>query len=228
LRSLQNATSQANHLNRVSYNLVGPVTGIALGNGITEGFGYDTNRMQLTSQTATKSGGSPNGLMNLTYGYNASAGQMGAGTTAGNAGQLMSLSGTINSTTESAAYTYDNVGRLLTSDQTSNGQTAQRRFDYDRWGNRTTVWDATSGGAQIQNLTLEMSGGVPTNRLSSVGSGKTAVNYSYDAAGNVTNDGTYSYSYILHEALHSLLGKDDDQLAERWRHHHSGQYAAHQ
>jgi RHS Repeat. len=75
----------------------------------------------------------------------------------------------INQTTESAAYTYDNVGRLVTSNQTSNGQTAQRRFDYDRWGNRTTVWDATTGGAQIQNLTLELSSRVPTNRLSSVG-----------------------------------------------------------
>src|SRR5436305_3851497 len=113
---------------------------------------------------------------------------MGAGTTAGNAGQLMAVSGSINQTTESAAYTYDNVGRLVTSNQTSNSQTAQRRFDYDRWGNRTTMWDAVSGGAQIQNLNLEMSGGVPTNRISSDGSGKTTLNYSYDAAGNMTSD----------------------------------------
>src|ERR1041384_505651 len=98
-------------------------------------------------------------------------------------------------TTESAAYTYDNLGWLVTSDQTSNSQTAQRSFDYDRWGNRTTVWDATSGGPQIQNLNMEQSGGVPTNRISRVSSGKTTLNYSYDAAGNVTNDGTHSYTY---------------------------------
>src|SRR5436853_5950670 len=113
----------------------------------------------------------------------------------------MSVGGTINQTTESAAYSYDNVGRLVTSNQTSNSQTAQRRFDYDRWGNRLTVWDATSGGAQIQNITLELSGGVPTNRISSVSSGKTAVNYSYDAAGNVTNDGSHSYTYDAENRL---------------------------
>jgi YD repeat-containing protein len=132
------------------------MTADSLGNGVTESFGYDANRLQLTSQTATKSGGPQNGLMNLTYGDNATAGQMGAGTTAGNAGQLINVSGTINATTESASYTYDNLGRLVTSNQTSNGSSAQRRFAYDRWGNRTGVWDATSGGSQIQNVNLRM------------------------------------------------------------------------
>ena len=36
---------------------------------------------------------------------------------------------------------------------------------------------------------------MPTNRISSVSSGKTTLNYSYDAAGNVINDGLHSYSY---------------------------------
>src|SRR6266404_2756493 len=143
----------ANYLSGIGYNAAGQVTGLTLGNGVAETYGYDPNRLQLTSQTATKSGGPQNGLMNLTYNYQASAGQMGAGTTAGNAGQLMSISGTINSTTESAAYTYDNVGRLVTSNQTSNGSSAQRRFVYDRWGNRSGVWDAVSGGNQIQSVT---------------------------------------------------------------------------
>jgi YD repeat-containing protein len=75
------------------------------------------------------------------------------GTTAGIAGPLTSVApdpvtqtpSTINSTTESASYTYDNVGRLLTSNQTSNSTSAQRRFAYDRFGNRTSVYDATSG-----------------------------------------------------------------------------------
>jgi hypothetical protein len=80
------------------------VTGDTLGNGVTEVFGYDANRMQLTSQTAGTASPYTN-RMNLTYNYAASAGQMGSGSTAGNAGQLMSISGTINGTTESAAYT---------------------------------------------------------------------------------------------------------------------------
>ncbi len=174
---------------------------------MSETYVYDADRMQLTSQTATKSGGPTNGLMNLTYYYQASAGQMGAGSTAGNSGQLMAINSnsTISGVTESAAYTYDNLGRLITSDQTSNSSSAQRRFNYDRWGNRTGVWDATSGGNQIQSITLQQSGGVPTNQIASVTAGST-VNYTYDAAGNVTNDGAHSYGYDSENRVVSVDG----------------------
>ncbi|HJQ26725.1 MAG TPA: hypothetical protein VKA60_22605, partial [Blastocatellia bacterium] len=129
-------------LSSVSYDIAGQVTGDTLGNGITEQFGYDAARMQMTSQKAGTASPYTN-RMDLTYSYNAtSSGQFGAGTTSGNPGQLLSLSGALNQTTESASYTYDNVGRLVTSSQTSNSTSAQRRFDYDRFGNRTNVWDA--------------------------------------------------------------------------------------
>jgi hypothetical protein len=39
---------------------------------VNESYGYGTNRMQLTTQTATKGGTS---LMNLSYSYQASAGR---------------------------------------------------------------------------------------------------------------------------------------------------------
>jgi RHS repeat-associated protein len=194
----------ANYLNGIGYNAAGQVTGLTLGNGVAETYGYDSNRLQLTTQTATKSGGPQNGLMNLTYNYQASAGQMGGGTTTGNAGQLMSISGTINATTESAGYTYDNLGRLVTSNQTSNGSSAQRRFGYDRWGNRTGMWDATSGGNQIQTIVLQQSGGAPTNQLQSVTTSGVSKNYTYDAAGNVTNDGTHTYQYDAENRIVSV------------------------
>ncbi len=198
-------TSVGSYLSSVTYDGIGRVTGTTLGNGVTEGYGYDANRMQLTSQTGTKSGGPANGLMNLTYGYQATAGQMGAGSTGGNAGQLMSISGTIGAVTESAAYIYDNLGRLVTSNQTSNGSTAQRRFAFDRWGNRTGMWDAVSGGNQIQSITLQQSSGVPTNRIASVTAGST-VNYVYDAAGNVINDGAHSFTYDSENRIVSVDG----------------------
>lgn len=162
--------SVGSFLTGVTYNGIGQLTGTSRGNGVSETYGYDANRMQLTSQTATKSGGPTNGLMNLAYYYQASAGQMGAGSTVGNTGQLMAINNnsTINGTAESASYTYDNLGRLVTSDQTSNGSSAQRRFAYDRWGNRTGMWDAAAGGNQIQTVTLEQSDGVPTNRIQTV------------------------------------------------------------
>jgi RHS repeat-associated protein len=172
---------------------------------VSEGYGYDADRMQLGSQTATKSGGSQYVLMNQTYSFNATAGQMGAGSTAGNAGQLMSIGGTINSTAESAAYTYDNLGRLVTSNQASNGSTVQRRFAYDRWANRTGVWDAVGGGNQIHSITLQQSGGVPTNQIATVTAGLT-VAYYYDAAGNLINDGVHTYGYDSENRIVSVDG----------------------
>jgi hypothetical protein len=128
---------------------------------------------------------------------------MGALSTAGNAGQLMAINNasTIKGTAESAAFTYDNVGRLVTSDQTSNGSSAQRRFGFDRWGNRTGVWDATSGGNQIQSIALQGSGAIPTNQIQSATSGGT-VNYTHDAAGNVSNDGAHAYTYSFRAKQH--------------------------
>lgn len=203
----------ANYLSGLSYNSAGQLTGDTLGNGVAETYGYDANRLQLTSQTATKSGGPQNGLMNQTYNYQASAGQMGAGTTAGNAGQLMTISGTINATSESAAYTYDNLGRLITSNQTSNGSSAQRRFAYDRWGNRTNVWDATSGGTLIQNVALVQSGGVPTNQIAALSNPGWYGTYTYDAAGNVTNDGVHTYQYDAENRLVNVDGGGTAQYA---------------
>jgi RHS repeat-associated protein len=198
-------TSVGSFQTGATYNGIGQLTGTSMGNGVNQTYGYDANRLQLTSQTATKSGWPANGLMNLTYGYDAGAGQMGVGTIAGNPGQLISVGGTINSTTESAAYTYDDLGRLVTSTQTSNGSSAQRRFAYDRWGNRTGMWDAVSGGNQIQSIALQQSGGSSTNRIQSVTSGST-VNYSYDSAGNVTNDGAHTYTYDAEDRIVSVDG----------------------
>jgi len=193
------------YLTGMSYSIAGQATGLTLGNGVVESYGYDVNRLQFTSQTATKGATS---LMNLAYNYQASAGQMGTGSTAGNAGQLMGISGTINSTTESASYTYDLVGRLATSNQTSNGSSAQRRFGYDRWGNRTGVWDAVTSGTQIQSITypntFQQGGSAPTNGIASVTNGGSTVNYTYDAAGNVTNDGVHSYTYDAENRIVSV------------------------
>jgi RHS repeat-associated protein len=204
MSGLQNASTQTNYLSGLTYDMAGQVVADTLGNGITEQFGYDAARMQLTTQKAGTSSPYTN-RMDLTYSYSASSGQMGVGSTAGNAGQLMSISGTINATTESASYTYDNYGRLATSNQTSNGSSAQRRFAYDRWGNRTGVWNATSGGTQIQSISLAGSGGNPTNQVASVTAGST-VNYTYDAAGNVTNDGVHTYEYDSENRIVSVDG----------------------
>jgi hypothetical protein len=73
------------------------------------------------------------------------------------------------------------------------------------------VWDAMSGGNQIQSVTLEQSGGAPTNRIASVTNNGVTVNYAYDAAGNVTNDGVHSYKY---DAENRLVKVDGGATAE--------------
>jgi RHS repeat-associated protein len=192
------------YVSGITHNVAGQVTGVTLGNGVSESYGYEANRMQLTSQTATAPGGPAGGLVNLTYSYQAAAGQSGVTTTAGNSDQLISVSGTINGTIENASYTYDLQRRLVTSSQTSNGVSAQRRSAHDRWGNRTAMWDATSGGNQIQSIMLAQSAGAPTNRIQSITTPGGTINYTYDAAGNVLNDGTHSYSYDAENRIASV------------------------
>jgi hypothetical protein len=102
------------YLSNVGYNTAGQVTGLSLGNGVEESYGYSSDRLQMTSQTAVKGTTS---LMSLSYGYSATAGQSGAGTTAGNSGQMMSVSGTVNGQGRAQTFTYDNVGRIVTAER---------------------------------------------------------------------------------------------------------------
>lgn len=81
---------------------------------------------------------------------------------------------------------YDQLDRLTGSQR---GEPAQSRIDYsyDLSGNRTgKIKDNTT----LHNYTTDPN----SNRLQSQ-SGAQSVSYSYDPAGNLTSDGTYSHSY---------------------------------
>ena len=184
----------------ILYNTAGQVTSMVDGSGVTESYTYSSDRLQLTRQTATKSGST---LMDLNYNYAATAGASGVNTTAGNSGQLMAIGNnpssqpsTINGQTRTQAFTYDDLGRLATA---TGWSTWQRRFAYDRWANRTGVWDATSGGTQIQSVTLQQQAGapagVPSNRATAITNSGMALTQTYDAAGNLTGDGMHNYQY---------------------------------
>jgi RHS repeat-associated protein len=201
------ASNPAGYISGMAYNAAGQVTGFALGNGAIETFGYDSQRLELTSETAAKG---PTTLMNLSYGYSGTAGQSGVGTTAGNTGQLVSISGSINGLAESGSYSYDDLGRLVTSSQASNGSSAQRRFAYDRWGNRTGVWDSTVGGNQIQGVTLLQLAGAPTNQIQTV-TGSGSGSFGYDSAGNIASDGTHTYTY---DGANHLVAIDGGSTAQ--------------
>jgi RHS repeat-associated protein len=206
------------YLNNISYNAAGLAWQFYLGNGVIDGFIYDNappgltgNRLQMTGLVGTSPGGTPGNLMTLNYNYQASAGQLGTGTSAGNAGRLMSVSGTINGQTENAVYGYDLNGRLVTSAQTSNGASAQRRFAYDRWGNRTGEWDATSGGNQLQNITLQQSGGAPTNGIATVSTAGESV---YNTPGQCGSPATVNVDRTGRYVMVQLMGANYLHLAE--------------
>jgi hypothetical protein len=88
------------HLYSISYNPAEQTTGFTLGNGVVQSVSYDPNHLEPLSIQAIK--GSIT-LMSLSFGYSASAGQMGTGTTAGTPGELVSVSGSPNGQTETAS-----------------------------------------------------------------------------------------------------------------------------
>jgi RHS repeat-associated protein len=187
---------QDSYLSEINYRVDGLISSQKLGNGTTESFGYSNDRLQLTSQKVTKGS---NTLLDLSYGYGAGAGQMGSGSTPGNSGQLVNITGTINGQSRNQAFTYDNVGRLVTA--TGWGEWA-RRFGYGRYGNRTGVWDAVSGGNQLQNTMIGQAAGMKTNRIESVN----GTVFIHDVSGNLTGDGARAYTYDARNRIVSVSG----------------------
>jgi RHS repeat-associated protein len=71
------------------------------------------------------------------------------------------------------------------------------------------MWDAVSGGEQIQSIALQGSGGIPTNQIDTVSvPEKDPFDFDYDAAGNVTADdlSEHTYSYDSENRLVSVDG----------------------
>ena len=56
------------YITNVAYSPAPQTTSISLANGVNESYGYNAQRLQLTSQTATKG---PTTLMSLNYSYTA-------------------------------------------------------------------------------------------------------------------------------------------------------------
>jgi len=181
----------ASYLSGIIYNVAGQLTAMTSGTGATESYTYSNDRLQLTRQTAVKESTT---LMDLTYSYAAAANASGTLTTAGNSGQLMSVTGTINSASRNQTFNYDDLGRLVTA---SSWGASQRTYSYDRWGNRTSMNDSINGASQSVSLQPQAGApsGVPSNRLTSVTNNGVTLSYVYDLSGNLTSDGQHIYQY---------------------------------
>ena len=100
------------------------------------------------------------------------------------AGRVTDLQHTVNAPADQH-HDYDGLDRLTASSQGVPTQNSDS-YDYDLSGNRTT---------QVHNTNATTSSVDPgSNRLQGI-SGPTSKSYSYDAAGHLTGDGTFTYTY---------------------------------
>jgi RHS repeat-associated protein len=146
-------------------------------------------RFEPSSATATSSSGT---AQNVSYTYNMS-GQ--------NNGNVTSITNALN-TNLSESFTYDNLDRIntaATSSSTASGCWGQSYgtvggLSDDRWSNLTQV--ATT---ECSTTTLGATASATTNQLSASGFG-------YDLSGNMTGDGSYTYTFDGENRLVSAAG----------------------
>jgi RHS repeat-associated protein len=106
-------------------------------------------------------------------------------------------------------YTYDDFARLTTSNNSAPSQGFS--YVYDQYGNR---WQqnltAGSGGTSILTFSNNSSAGTNGNCYHAAGVTNQPDGYCYDAAGNLLNDGTHSYTY---DAENRIISVDSGQTA---------------
>ena len=179
LGRLQQITSSGvNYVSNLAYNAASQPTGFTYGNGVQAAFAYNS-RMQLQSLDYTFNSET---LFGLNYYYKLDSTNCPSGTT-GNNGQIQCVDDVVDAG-RTASYTFDAWNRLLTA--TTHGSTNYPAWglswNYDRYGNRLSQ-AVTAGTAPSNTVTVN----TITNRLASP--------YSYDASGNLTNDGLNTLSF---------------------------------
>jgi RHS repeat-associated protein len=188
--SVSNTTNPANLISNVQNGPNGP-NSFSLGNGLTGVNGYD-------------------GLGRLygTWVCNASSVPICTGGTQIH-GEAVALSG-IRTTAECDTvlnqcmnYGYDEFNRL-TSRTVTSGPVQNFAYSYDRYGNRwSQTLTAGSGTWPQPSYNFTISGFNTNNQITTTG-------FTYDAAGNMTNDNLHSYTY---DADGNILSVDSGSTA---------------
>ncbi len=162
--------------NRVQYAAQGVVSVMKLGNGLWEHTSFN-NRLQPT-QIGLGTSSTDSGTMGLSYNY---------GTTTNN-GNLQSVSYSGGGLSYTQSFGYDALNRLTTSSES--GSSWSQTNGYDQYGNR---WIDYGGG--VHNLAFSAT----TNRITTSG-------YSYDSAGNLTNDTVHTYGFDAENKIKTVDG----------------------
>jgi RHS repeat-associated protein len=179
------AVDTANSINYAldaTYAPQGALAGALLGEsgsfgGITYAATY-TNRMLPYTLTASSSAGN---ALNLTFAWYANA-------------SVETIANNLN-TARTQSFTYDKLNRISTaqSQATSGTYCWGQSFGYDRYGNLET---ATVTQCTAPALSLSVNA---NNQITNSG-------FTYDASGDLTSDGTYTYAWDARPRLQSAAG----------------------
>jgi len=181
--SVVDTTSSTNYITGATYAPHGALATAVHGQvsggfaGITETYAYN-NRLQISTHSASSSNGT---VLSHTYSYDLGGGA--------NNGQVASIANNVNAG-RTQMFSYDNMNRLATarSQATSGSDCWGNNYTYDRYGNLTTM-SVTQCTAPSLSLVVNTN-----NQITNSG-------FSYDAAGNVTSDGSLSYSWDAENRL---------------------------
>jgi len=175
----------------IGYFPSGALRKATLTNGLTETAMYNTRlqpcRMEINSTAAylaqcTSTVPSGN-VLDFTYGYNSGS---------SNNGNVANWS-SVGNQTFTRSYGYDSLNRIWTLSDTATAQTCKGlSWTIDAWGNRTDQI-VTSGTCGTFHAIVGTN-----NRFGSP--------YQYDAAGNMTYDGTHTYTYDAENRITQVDG----------------------
>jgi RHS repeat-associated protein len=199
--SVVDTANNINYATGASYAPQGELASIVQGQ-VTGGFAGITftktynNRLQLSAQQATSTAGT---ILNLSYSY--STGGI-------NNGNVLQITNNLdNDRTQS--FEYDSLNRLTVAKTPVRVSPPTRlwgnSYTYDRYGNllqKTVLSDAAMGES------LSVAVNASTNRI---------VGNTYDAAGNLTNDGLNTHDFDALNRMNSCTGQSRTFDGDNWR-----------
>lgn len=155
------------------------------GNGMVHALEYNRRLQASQVKLSQTVGGTTTVLQQYDYGYGTFNSTTGAVDTSKNNGQIGSITGKINGTTQwLQGFSYDELGRLsnVAEYQSANmsSQTYSHGYTYERYGNRFQSANATLGLPAVTSSEIVAA----TNRFINTGATPTT----YDEAGNITVD----------------------------------------
>ena len=176
------------YVSAMTYNEQGLMAATALGNGLTERWSYNAQRLQPSD---VRLGTAVNEISHFALKFAYCASNDSGGSCAANNGNIVAQWNYTNNHIEQ--YGYDAVNRLASAADYAAPNGWSQSYGYDRFGNR---WVSANGTLPMDPRTPDSQSDInaANNRL-------TGANYAYDAAGNQTKYGGWTLSYDAENRL---------------------------